>query len=187
MSLAEQTGLHGYWLLSRRDPYHLLRNTVHCMITIISLLKSVTYNTALCRLWRCTPNQDKINHRIWHDWLQTILSIPTVVCNTSVGALKLGTNILFNKRQYSRETVGRFATTIDMIAILFFQYRIEDSEVNYYEDLHPTAGTIMTKNMEKDLYEQGNILYTDSFSVRTWDGKSDNSTVIAGGRGRADR
>ena len=45
----------------------------------------------------------------------------------------------------------------------------------------------MTKNMEKDLYEQGNILYTDSFSVRTWDGKSDNSTVIAGGRGRADR
>ena len=41
--------------------------------------------------------------------------------------------------------------------------------------------------MEKDLYEQGNILYTDSFSVRTWDGKSDNATVIAGGRGRADR
>ena len=45
----------------------------------------------------------------------------------------------------------------------------------------------MTKNMEKDLYEKGNVLYTDSFSVRTWDGKSANSTVIAGGRRRADR
>ena len=43
MSLAEQTGLHGYWLLSRRDPYHLLRNTVHCMIIIISLLERIQY------------------------------------------------------------------------------------------------------------------------------------------------